>query len=493
MPPPSNTTFLTAIDLAPLPASVSQNVHDAGTTYPVWYKYTAAADERLLLVFGRGDLVVYRPTIEVWVLQAGVPVDYPLSAGIFTQNKAIQIPLTPGETYYISFTPNAGNPSPSVLTLDAEIGARSVVTAPALFINDDTDGYPGIFVSITTGKVLNAITPFPAGEAGDYLPGVGYLFADAWNGNLKRYNETFDLQQTIAFTVGFNPSIRSQRTLNRWYAGRGTNPAQIRAYNPDGTLQASFSLTGNSSLTGLAANNDGTILYHTRGGPNNAIRRWDIVGSANLADLAAGVSGFIAGFDILVLPDGTILASYIRSTNGEFQVRRYTDAGVLQQTYAIAATSRLPAFTNPRLAYDPTDPGGAFWVWFHDDVVPGTSIFKQIRVSDGVVLQTVPAVTEYETGVYGPAETLTPLDRSGISFSCPFVVIGAPLDTTTLTPGPNSSFTNTDQSIIVVASSPPVDEGCPLPLPPDTGGGAGCSVQMGLPPDSGGGSAQIGY
>ena len=41
--PPTNTTCLTATELGTLPASITQDVHDAGTTYEVFHKLTAPA------------------------------------------------------------------------------------------------------------------------------------------------------------------------------------------------------------------------------------------------------------------------------------------------------------------------------------------------------------------------------------------------------------------------------------------------------------------
>jgi hypothetical protein len=89
--PPTNTTFLTATELGSLPASTSQNVHDSGTTYEVFHKFTAPAGAVVVGVFARGDLSVYRPTVRVYVGPAASPIQI---LGIAALNKALQFPVT---------------------------------------------------------------------------------------------------------------------------------------------------------------------------------------------------------------------------------------------------------------------------------------------------------------------------------------------------------------------------------------------------------------
>src|SRR5688500_16232274 len=104
MPAPTNTSATTATDLGTLPASVSQNVHDSGTTYEVWHKFTAPAGVTVVGVFGFGDLTTYRPTIRPYNGPAGAPTAL-LSIG--AENKPIQFPVTPGTEYFLKCTPNA--------------------------------------------------------------------------------------------------------------------------------------------------------------------------------------------------------------------------------------------------------------------------------------------------------------------------------------------------------------------------------------------------
>jgi hypothetical protein len=66
---------------------------------------------------------------------------------------------------------------------------------------------------------------------------------------------------------------------------------------------------------------------------------------------------------------------------------------------------------SPKLAYALDHPA-SFWVWTHQDSVAGVSIFSNLRVSDGVALQTVTS-TEFEDGQYQPVPTANPVRFEG--------------------------------------------------------------------------------
>jgi hypothetical protein len=165
--PPTNTSFLTATELGSLPASTSQNVHDSGTTYEVFHKFTAPAGAVVVGVFARGDLSVYRPTVRVYVGPAASPIQI---LGIAALNKALQFPVTPGLEYFIKSTPNAGNPTPAALQVDVEVAPNDAPQRGDALINDDSDGFAAVMISPTTGDIRRFVAPFPAGEAGDSLP-----------------------------------------------------------------------------------------------------------------------------------------------------------------------------------------------------------------------------------------------------------------------------------------------------------------------------------
>ena len=429
MAAPTNTTALTAVAIPSLPYSVTQTVDDAGTTYTVWYSYTAVAGDVEIGIFGFGDLVVYQPTTVTFLGPAAAPVQY--LGGLFALNRPVQIPVTPGTTYYFRFSPNAGNPTPSVLTLAVERGAQLALQAGLIFVNDDTDGFPGVLIDPNTSAAHRFIYPFVPGEAGDILPDGTLLYADAWNGVLKLYDTAFTEMLTITDDIGFSVALRAQQALNRFYAGKDQSPAVVTVYDSAGALLSTHTLTGHAGISGIAANNAGTILYHTRGDLADPINRWDLVADADLTNLVAGVAAHRV-WDLLVLADDTIIASYLNASGTSVFARHYSAAGSLLLSYA-ATTSDYPAGTLPRLAYGLDS--SSFWMWHHPDDAIGMSRFREIRVSDGSILTSIDVV-EYEGGVYQLAATATPLERFGHSFSCPFVILREALPSACPAPNP---------------------------------------------------------
>src|SRR5262245_41304056 len=129
MPAPTNISFATSTDLGALPASTTQRVDDSGTTYTVYYKLTAPTGAVVLGAFGFGDLVTYKPTLDLYD-QSQTSL-----LGIFNQNKPVQFPVTPGQVYYLKFTPNAGNPSPANLSVTASVAPNTTVPAGSLAVN----------------------------------------------------------------------------------------------------------------------------------------------------------------------------------------------------------------------------------------------------------------------------------------------------------------------------------------------------------------------
>ena len=431
--PPSNTTSGTAIDITSLPYTNTQDVHDAGTTHEVWYKYTAQAGEKLLLIWGYGDgLTPYTPRIRAY-RDAGttllVDSGTGSGAGQDGEQKPIQVGIEAGVTYYFRFTSNAGNPTPAILNVEAEIAPTTLLANGDLFINDDTarsysgsyHGLPGIIVDPATGLVKNSFNGLPAGEGGDILADGTILVSDAWNGKLQLFDNDFNLITDVAFDMGFDISLRANHTENVFYVGEGGGGgASVTTVDSSGNLGPTTWDLGATGLGGIAASNDGSILYWADRDVGTPLRRHDLGTDTPMADLVAAVPTYYTS-DILVLSDDTLIVLYHTSNGSDAFVRAYDAAGATIRTYNLGAIG-LPAFTPPRLAYD-VDLEANFWVWTHR-IAPnlGMSQFFQVQVSDGTILETVDTV-EFESGVYQLAASLTPVARAGISFSCPFFIL----------------------------------------------------------------------
>jgi hypothetical protein len=420
MPSPTNTSATTATDLGALPASVSQNVHDAGTTYTVWYQHTAATTG-VIGIWGFGDLSVYRPTIDVFTGPASSPVAYLTTSPITAQNKPVQLPVTAGTTYYFRFTPNAGNPTPAVLAIEAEAAPTGTARRGDIIITDDTFGFPGAIIDQDSGTVKGFVHPFAAGEAGDSLNGVLAL-EDVGDNEIRIFRRDFTQIAAIAVTpVEIAGSIRANKILKRFYAlDRSSNPDQVLAIELDGSTSATHSLPGhNSDMVSLAVNNDGTIMYWGSTSANGIIHRWDLVNEVGLSDFAnIGASRFV--FDLFVLTDGTVLANFLEG-NGSI-VRRYSAAGALLNTYDFSTEPDLFG-TTPRVAVIGGSDASIFLIGTHHD--GGIWRFRRVRISDGEVLSSIDTV-EYEGGVYQGDETANPVARFGASFSCPVIIWDGP-------------------------------------------------------------------
>lgn len=427
---PANTTAALAVDLGALPASVAQAVDDAGTTYTVWYSYTAVAGDNVIGLWGFGGAISggYEPTVTIWTGPVGALTQYiGTDALIDARNKPIQFPVTVGVTYYLRFAPN-GNFTPSNLTLDAlRWSGAGTLPRGAIFINDDTGGFPAAVLSSTNGDdytVLNFIQGIVAGEAGEALDLNGRILLtdDFVDHDVKVYDHTLTLLASVALPVPTttNTRLTANQVTGRVYVGTPGIAASVSILDANGVLLDTQTLPS-PGLTGLAASVDDTMLYvvnYSGSAINKAVKRWDLLTETMLSDLVAGLAGY-ATKDIIVLKDDTILVAYNISGVGtpRVVVKRYSPAGATLNTYTVtngAVVSQIiaTALDNP----------ASFWVWTHDEPVAGISRFLNIRVADGAVLAEIDQV-EYELGVYNAAETATPIARFGNSFSCPFLIL----------------------------------------------------------------------
>lgn len=430
MPAPTNISAATAIDLGSFPASVTQDVYDAGTTYTVWYKFTAAAGQNYAGVWGYGGLgETYSPTLTVWTgtppILTGHPVDFPISV----QNKPCQFPVVPGTTYYLKFTKN-GDIDPSNLAIEAEYPPTDDAVAGDILVNDDIDGFGAvIFDPATDYTIRRFVFPIIAGEGGDVIEStIRYLFSSIANGassSLELYDADFAMLVSIPFTSnGVFTGVRANQAQSLFYVtdmGNGSNNAKIYTVDISGTLTLIATLDNRLRSYNVASNNAGTILYASGVGSfDSAVRRWDVGGASWLSDLAATVTDYEVR-DILVLTDDTILVLYdhvVGAAGG--QVIHYDTDGTVLHTYntfcpSLSFVDRLASATD-----DPT----SFWVWtqYGTGVNFGKNDFWNITIATGAIaIHRIYAL--YNGGNYGGPVTDSPYARFGNSNSCPFVIV----------------------------------------------------------------------
>ncbi len=413
MPIPPNNLVGDAIDLGTdRPVTVVQTGITSGiTTYAVWYTFTAQANDKVLGIWGFGALGGYQPQLTVYS-DAGITTYLSGFPGV---NVPVQVPVVPGNSYWLLFTSSTGFVATATLTLNLQRAPILNVPANSLFIPDDRDGYPAAFLNATDATVLQFAYPFPGGEGGDVLPTGEMLVEDTAAGNLKLYSASLSLLATITFpwTSG-DPSIRSNK-IDKFYVGCSrTVHGLINRFSSAGVLEDTWTLTS-ARIVGIAPSNDGGLIYVTgQGGTTSpVIKVWNTSTDSFDADLTAGEASHVAPEDLLVLDDDSIIAVFDKFTaTKNTTLVQYDPTGtVLNLTDYGSAVAGVKS----RLAYDPTDPG-FFWLWRHTG--SGDSQFARINATTFVESQVSTAVT-YEQGVYQGSQTATPV-RFGHSESCPF-------------------------------------------------------------------------
>lgn len=418
-----NLVSSTATELAiPSSGTYNANNNDNTETFTLWFSLDIPSAVKMMsaYVYNAGS---YHPIVK--------PYDNSVAQilNIEGDRCPIQFPVVENETFYLFIDKNTGNFNPASFSLAVQAFSQSTVPVGSIAVNDDTPGFPLAILSATEDqKVLDFILGYPAGEAGDTLTSAIVLVEDFSDNTLKVMNPDNSQLASLPFTG--TPIIRTCRGANKFYVGSNTNPPIVTTVNEDGSFgSTSWTLTGNTGLKGLAANNDETILYFTKGGFNAPIKRWDLVNDVALSDLAPGIANR-SPYDILFLSDESIIVFY---SGADCFINRYSTTGVILNTLSIGAA----ALTAPRLAYSLRD-DGSFWAWYQPDASGIESNFFEIRASDLTIIRTR-IDTIFETGSYAIGATASPISLFGNSFSCPFWVVQGEIPVTPgiliLTPG----------------------------------------------------------
>ena len=422
---PTNQTAATAL---PMSLDYSLTLPDVDLATPlnncdVWWSYTAQAGDNVIGFFAYdvGAVASYTPVTTVWTGPTSSLTQY---LGIGATNVPVQLPVTPGTTYYFRVR-NSSGVAPAAGTSVAVSALRGpAVTSPvgSILINDDTNEFPGAIISQTTGQPLAFIQGMAAGEAGDVLPTGEVLLEHVVDVDLKLYAPDLTLQAVVPYVWTGSPRIRAHQS-GKWYvgmAGAGFGPnANVTTVLADGSFGPTTWDLGGVGLVGLAANAAETILYYAGigGSTNVPIKRWDLVNDVGLSDLVAGIATYTNG-DIIVLADDTIIAIYYVSPGTACQVLHYSAAGATLHTYTFGAIggNTYP----PRLATALDDPA-SFWIYFQDPTNDQIAYVQNVRISDGVILSSL-TPSLYSAGTYLGVPTASP-DRFGVSPSCPFMIL----------------------------------------------------------------------
>lgn len=412
-----------AIDLGLLPASLTVDVNDAGVTTTVCYKYTAQVGDQVIGLFAYGD-ATYQVRTRVYTGAPGAFTAWLTFNTVSALNDALQIPVEAGHVYYFEFSSWDGNVTPAILTLRVEAAPTATATVGDIGINAETDGYPMVVLDPTTAAVQRFVYPFPNGEYGASLPDGHLCVEDKYDDTVSVY--TGGGAGSLVATVSLGSASSSQPSVvvgsnrtDRFYLGRtlASVSSEIYTLSLTGTLSGVLWTLPVNPLQALAVNLTDTILYYAAYADGSPIYAYDLVGDAPLANLAAGVSGYLVMPDLFVLADGSILAAYVRlvATNPSCVVKRYSAAGATLNTYPFdfASTSTV------RLACAREDPN-SFWLKRHR--TGGQVTYYHLRVSDGAELSSATGA-EFDHGVSSYNFPLDDAAHYGNAASCPFWII----------------------------------------------------------------------
>lgn len=433
MPPPTNISGATAVELGPLPNSINQDVNDAGTTYTVWYKYTAQAGDNVIGIFARSDdLAVYKPTIAVFTPDA--VTSFPTSV---SWNVPAQYPVTPGQVYYFEVSSFTGNVATAHLTISALQHVDVAVPDGAIVVPDDLPGYPMAVCDPTTGAVVLYVQNIPAGEtARNWTSGVfakecWTTFPTQTTSIMRGYSTNFvELWSTTVDPTDFQPVRISTNRVNNWYAmlaidnNHGAAPT-IQRLDSAGTVTDLFTLSpfiGANSYyrpVSIATKRDDSIAYI--GDTNDGdVKRWDLVNDVAMADLTSQLPGYYP-FEMMMLANDTLIVLWwttlTNGDHGDVYLQRYDTSGALLNDYGSIGT-----LMDPRMSYAGDDPL-SFWV--HRKPYPhadGKATFRHILVADGSTIADIPTYM-FEQGKFIGDPTLTPPADFGTSESCPLIVM----------------------------------------------------------------------
>lgn len=414
MPAPSNLSGATAVELGPtLPASVVQNVHDSGTTYTVWYKYTKQAGDEVVGVWAFGGLGTYEPILEVSLSDTGAPL---YLVDPVSHNRPVQFPiadLADGTVVYFKVTTNNGSVTPASLTIAMErapVVANADLPAGAIIVPDTSNGFWASILDPADGTVV-AFRDLINGERKVALPSPveRLLIEDLYNAGLVVYNLAFEEIASIPYAIaGAHPLMCSDGSSTFFVGDPGNlfgTDAFVQRLSSNGVLDATiYTLTGYGDIATIAVNRAGTVLYFATSYLSTEVRRWDLVNDVELSVFLADAAGYHIASDIIVLADDTFLTAKVKDDASENLILHYDSAGTLLHTYDFGAD-----YIGSIVA-DPND-ATVLWVWQLPAGTTGLSTFSKVQISDGTILATFTR-QQFQVGV-NQADEDTDMERFG--------------------------------------------------------------------------------
>lgn len=419
---PTNISALTATDLT-APSDITQDVNSGGTTYTVWYKYTAVSGDNVMGIYAYGDGVAYYVNTKIYLGPAAAPVGYlEFTTPPILFDAPGQFPVTPGETYYFEFISVDGDVPDAILNLSFGRGPNGSVDVGDIIINDENEGFPLVIVDPTDASPKGFVQDIANGEHGAIFLNGDYLCLEDTDDNEVVIYQ--NMIETARITWPHAPaafaSVSSNRTTKFYIGNQGAFPATaafVRRVDTSGAFDAPTWTLPTYGLLGMAPALDDSILYWGRLVAGDPVRRYDLVNDVALSDLFVGIPNYYVAIDMFVLQDGTILAGFLKSgavANPSFIVKQFNAAGTVLNTYNF----NTGTVTSHRVAIGEDDPD-SFWVKIHQS--GGAVEYQHVDIATGTILDTINSY-EFGSGKSNHTYAKTPGTQFGQAPSCPFFI-----------------------------------------------------------------------
>lgn len=430
---PTNVSPETATEILSTPYQVTQDPLNLVT--PLWFKKIGDAnDNNAISVFGgvSAGSGNYNPRISH--LREVAANDYTVFRSNITAKVAIDI-VAIGTTYYFyaNTSSSVGAASTRGLVFNVRSGpAYTSVSANEgnLLISPDSSNSFGAIIDKDTGEITY-IQDIVISETGAVNNDGVVCFDEQLGTNVKIYNPNLNLLTTVT-GVKFSITTAAVDTDGTDFFIAAPVSAvlfRLSKVSPTGVILDTWDITtlpGEISPSYLALSPDGSILYYCEAGEFGSagfgIHRWDLVNDVALSDLVAGeVNKYFKNIYIQT-SSGNLITQVQDVSLSLFEVRVYSAAGALLNTFNPTTTLLGSVFldhialTRNELSYH---------VWFQDGTF---SEFRQYSIAAGALEFTTPPVPIFTGGV--SVESFTDVDEPdyyyGADDSCPLVVLDGP-------------------------------------------------------------------
>jgi hypothetical protein len=278
-------------------------------------------------------------------------------------------------------------PPVSTSTLLVLSDRRDLGRTDAVTLNEDTGA---ITAHIATPATL------PYGAAGDTVADGRFAISKQINPSsqvdaVQVYDTDYTLLEaiTILSMIGSastspNAPVKSDG-VDIWYIAINSTPSVVHSFTQAGLTGDTWTPTAHGGpIRWMAISRTGTplTLYYTETG-TKPIYRWDLTNNVVLGNFVTNSgTDFFENLACLGTGDVLCLGMTDFATNTSWCVRRYNQAGTLQQTYTLGV--RADAYELPFLFLDYND-DTAFWVKAFTDATGHTARYFHIG-TDGSTL-----------------------------------------------------------------------------------------------------------